>query len=317
MRNMALSLVSVFILLVASLSFAAISGYAEIHPASSELNNSTFMQASNSTSTPPWVSKGAYVNYTVTMNSIDLKTHKRQSSTGFYYEKIFSINRSNSSFTFNLSFSFNLTGNTTYYNSTSSYLGSPEFPAFTPVQMQDMKSGNYSAVQNPTGYRVESVSDVNLRIGGADISAYKVSEYLKLNYTTIYSDFTQWVDKNSGLVVQSSSELIMPGSNFSYQNLTLKATNIINIQEGGNLYLLIGLAIIVAGIITATVFVYRYRFGNEKDDKAEVAEDDQINISGGKSVAARMDELKSMLDSGVITEEFYQESLKQLQQKKG
>lgn len=263
---------------------------------------------SNTSSPPAWAFKGAIANYTVVTfeNGISVYFYQNYTITGLF----------ESNQTYLLSYHENRSYlPPSVIDGYHSYLGPAGlFPAYNSSELSMLKEGDSPFEPAATGISNFTMNRESLTLPSGTYSSYHIT------YTEILSipmvvpvkfNTSLWVDTSSGLFLKTDiSELSSNASN-SYINSSLTYTNIIKPGNQNLLYYAVG---IIAAVVAAILIVLYYT-GRQRDrssKKSAPIEQEQPPHRETAAIKARKDELKDLLERGVISQEYYDRSIEVL-----
>ncbi len=245
---------------------------------------------------PVFAFNGARANYTVTQ-SINNITDSVKDNV-----RILHVNRDNETFTFRETFPF--TGgnvrNATPAQYTVSFTEPSPFPALYTTDMKLLRNGEVPSGLVFGASNAIVTPDVHITVPAGSYKTIEVS----FSEVGVYGNI--WVDSSTGLIVK---EVYSDG--FHNSSTSLDSTNIVMHTQAGTDYLPLTIEVASAfgAILVLTYFVFRIRRNGNENFRAE---DNNKRVYGSRALKSRQKELKSMLEKGVITEEYYQECLDQL-----
>lgn len=246
---------------------------------------------------PSYAFVGAYVNYSV------VKTSGVQYSNTSYNMSITSVSRENQTFTFkeNVPTFIGPIGTTRTYHYTISFSGPVIFPVLSPSELIQLKNGMLPQDVVALSSQGNVTPNIVLKLQAGTFNTYRIGFYL-----SGHQDY-MWVDEQTGLIIKETSTGAV--------NLTtsLAATNIIEHSKksvGGLTYLALG-AGIASAIVIAALFLMRFRNGSEGEGDVRLRLLQEANMAA----RTRSEELKEMLERGVIDRDFYEDSISRLNKK--
>ncbi len=268
-------------------------------------------------SIPDWAFAGAYLNYSssVTTNSIS----GNDNLSGFTSYTIESVNAANQTVEYNIKSNLGSTGFYTQPgNLYSNFTGVTEFPAFSSTEMTDLKEKIIPPefLQKQPANSTISVNVSTQATVSVGYGTYKCVKIVVNQFSPVpgfWFNSTDWVSTTSGVLVKSEQTVSHDSSASSIITLSLSSTNIMKRQDTTLLYVLGG-AIGSAVIIAAILLFYHGRGDRQKPEQDE--ESVQRRPKTDSSVAdARRQELQSLLDKGLITKDYFEESIERLRGK--
>lgn len=303
--------------LLAILVSSTFAAYAAVTAYPRQISKDQFMSYTSNANTtlPAWAFKGAYLNYTASI----YQSFNNKSSLQNSYENysIISVNTSNYTVEFTISDGF--PGATPDHHFYSSYTGLILVPASSVSALNQIDSGKYPPAPNnlTQNYRInyESVNNTTVKVGFGSVSAKELTIHETFsNLAGNYFYSNTWVDPNTGIYLKTMLEIKQP-INELYENTTLASTNILTKTHQNTYYLLGALAAAIVVIAAIALFVNGRRKSAINSPK-EGDSKTQEHRSGTDSVMeARKQELRSLLDKGLITQEYFDDSVKRLSEK--
>ncbi len=191
-------------------------------------------------------------------------------------------------------------------------------PFFVGPQLSAMVNGS-APVPTPLSIFRETpkVTTVNIKIAGVTVRAYKVQEYVLTNH--VNDTFTVWIGQKSGILLKENYSQINTQTSATLSAVTtLTSSNIVknDVSSGTLLYYIIGVIAVVVALLS--FMMMRRSRGESPNTRARMqpSRTEQGTVAGkaaeSRVVQARLEELKSMLDHGIITQEYYDETVRNL-----
>lgn len=243
---------------------------------------------------PPFAFQGAYANYSIDKSINGVTSHLYMEVT------IVNVNDGNQTFTFReitppLTHSLNTIVRIPASNYTISFTDPSTFPA---VDSSDLYDLAHSTI--PAGLLIGASNTTVSKNVTVTVPAGKFSTY-RIGYGQPGFSESIWIDIQTGLIVK---EAYWNG----IENLTsvLSSTNIIP-SDSISFSAFYALIPEIAVPIVSLAVVLHALLSKKRKRKRIKNQPDTLEIN---AMNARMDELKSMLDKGIISREYYDESMK-------
>lgn len=251
---------------------------------------------------PQWAFAGAYFNFS------DIITWRGQPSFSYVLFQISAVNIQEQTFVYS---SYAGTGRgpriSQEINQTNSFTSPVSFVAFSQEVLKQLENnvttGFYSQVGMTFANETAVSTGISISVGAGTFKTIQVSIHKNLSY---------WIDMNTGILVKTTTTIPTGGNNNESVDLTLNATNVVSPAKSLDLYLII--LPVIAGIIIVTISARLFRSSSESREKVYGNEEEfaeKTAIDRGV-VESRLSELKSLLDKGLISQEYYADSVARL-----
>lgn len=251
---------------------------------------------------PQWAFAGAYLNYSVTLN------YNGNQTNSYDYIKINAVYPENQTFLFS-EYSGKINGPRTSLikNEDESYFYPTYFTALSQQVLGQLNENVTTGIAIELGLPSTNITvvgkDLRISVGAGTFNTIEVS----------YGNGRIWIDPNTGIFVKDSFTTSLSTVNVSFVS-TLNSTNIVAHSAPLNLFLII--LPIIAGIIVVGVSARLYGASDGRRQEIHGLDHNlKLNaVDNRNAIEARLTELKSMLDNGLITQEYYMESVTRLNQ---
>ncbi len=272
------------------------------------------LSASSGASLPSWLHDGSYLNYSY--HSKAMINNNTTFVNGTLNYSITSINVQNEVFNFSVvTTAPGRTGSTIPYS--ESFNKSGPFPVLNSSFLNSLKN---HLIPKPliSGYGVSvnntSLTSVSISIDSLRVSAYEID--ILPSGSSNFSQFylKEWYDSANGVLLKVNVGYgISPNRDINIVQ-ALSSTNF-NLHGESN-YLLPLVLIPVIAVVAGTIAFYYYHSRKRHEDPAEEQQVEQPAQPDDRATSARIEELNSLLSQGLISREFYDESVKMLKRGK-
>lgn len=258
----------------------------------------------------PWLHTGNFLNYTLTTRYVTKVNPFTPTNQSYARLEIQSINTENQTFEFSVELPNTIPSPPVISYLYSSYVSPGQFPALTPLQLSQLQNGTIPGtllvLLNTNGSY--SIQNTTLKIAGHTYGAFEITFAEQPTPTYV----TAWISKQTGLLLKEVDYDFEGGSTYLYSNVTLAASNIRPPAHHDNIVLYIAIAAILSAVVALAAYLYTRRdlfFQEYTETPSEV-----IQKLGSKAIEARIKELKSLLETGVIDQSYYDNSVKLLRE---
>ncbi len=243
---------------------------------------------------PNYAFSGAYLNYTVKESVSGVNT------SSYIRFDVSSVNALNQTFFLTVQYG-RILGIPVHSYSQS--FGSPNpLPYVTPRDLNFLFKGHIPSDLHINGVTT-SISHENTSVP----SGTGIYRSIELGNSNSNRGSFIWISRDDGLIVKETS--VFPNDTF---NMTLSSTNVFSHHGSGTTLTTVIIVASIAAVVVAVSLSLYYR-GGVPGKGSEIETTDRMASVPSNVILARMEELKSLLDSGVITEQYYEESIAYLQ----
>ena len=241
---------------------------------------------------PPFVFNGAYATYRfigyLDVNS-GVTSTKGSNVNGGASVKISNVDAANQTFNFTLNYSGYLSSLNPVSNTSASFSDPSPFPAVSQSDLLALNQGQTSPFFS--GGTVKTGVSVSVPAG-----KFKTDEVTTPDGSNV------WVDTSSGLMIKMTGGLSAANLTLTAATMELQSTNIATTKSLPLIMIVIAVlvVIVIAGVVTL-LMVY-----GRKSKKSAVA------VAETSNPASRLQQLKIMLDKGLITQQDYDEQKRKI-----
>lgn len=266
-------------------------------------------------SKPPWVFVGGYLNYSFA------NSQGNQITSGYNNVTITGVDISNQSFAFTSYRSLN-NSKPVHYNGSASYVH-PQYVILA-SNITDLKifgagsvPRNYLPINVPNVIYNYSLDLRTLKVAGHTIQSYVLTVNMNSSHDTINRPYTSsesiWIDQSTGLWVKDDSKYSSTLTGTTNGNVTLVRTNMLHSESKT---ILPTLEILVPIMVVAVILSYViYKKRSSKINLNSENGADLMEVALNSAAEKRIQELKSLLDKGVIDKQYFDESVNRLRSK--
>ncbi len=262
---------------------------------------------------PEWAFAGAYFTY----SSLSVRSGVKYHMNTTYYITYLSVTDQTFGFSENNYAVQNVGQNLPVItNKIASYEYASQFPAFssrTLGQLSNNRTNALSVLLNTGNWSLKA-SRVHVKVGAGSFNTYEFhSTYNLVGRSSSFrvTSATVWVDMSSGLLVKS---IVNESSTLGKISTTVQLQSTNAIQSNGFLMIAAFSGAVAAGSITIFLIARAYSPGRSRGGKPRDV-DTEIRVTDlerERALDSRLTELRLMLEKGLISEDYYNESINRL-----
>lgn len=267
-------------------------------------------------SVPLWAFSGSYFNYSFA------ETINGNLSTGYLEENVISVNTENQTFVFREVSQITspirgtITPSSSVITRTDSYSCPSAFTGISQQELNDIKSNKTGVVSTADILWNVTAKNVTVKVKTGTFNTIELSPLVPSSsgngsptglQTTAYQNLSMFIDMKTGIMVKFSI-VGNPKYNTGNDTIALQSSNIV---PSDNYTLFAYLLIPVIAAIFAVIVVSRI-YSPPREVKTDLDESTTVPKMREQSAEAILGELKIMLDKGLISQEFYDDSAKRL-----